>query len=390
VLEGQIRRQPADWFWVHNRWKLPRPKFLLATYKRGVADFRLSAERAPNRPSEICDLKSFPILIRASNWLGDAVMTVPAVRAIKRGRPDAHVTILTPAKLADFWKSVPEVDEVLAIEKSESVFAVARKLRDRFEVAILFPNSLRTALEVWLARIPRRVGYPGHRRAWLLNQVFIPKVKTPVPRPRHQVHHYLALADFVGAETRDEAAPLTNHQSPVTNHAPTIGLCAGAEYGPAKRWLPERFAEVVRAVRDRTGADWKLFGVEGDMPIADAIAMAAGGPLTYRVGQTTLAQLIAELRTCDLLLTNDTGTMHLAAHLGVPVVALFGSTEPALTGPLGPGHRILRHHVECSPCFLRDCPRDFRCMKAIRADEAIAAVEATLAARSRGALAPSR
>jgi lipopolysaccharide heptosyltransferase II len=388
VLEGQIRRQPEDWFWVHNRWKLPRPKFLLATYKRGVVDCGLRIAdcglRAPlaNPRSAIRDrqsLQPFRILIRASNWLGDAVMTVPAVRAIKRGRPDAHVTILTQGKLADFWKSVAEVDEVLAIEKGESVLAVARKLRAKaFEVAILFPNSLRTALEVWLARIPRRVGYPGHRRARLLNQLYIPKQKTPVPRPKHQVHHYLALSEFIGADIGGEKtqSAIRNPQSAI--RPPTLGLCAGAEYGPAKRWLPERFAEVVQTVRARTGAEWKLFGVEGDVPIADAIVMAAGGPLTYRVGQTTLAQLIAELRTCDLLLTNDTGTMHLAAHLGVPVVALFGSTEPSLTGPLGAGHRILRHHVECSPCFLRDCPRDFRCMKAITAGETIAAIEATL------------
>ncbi len=390
VLEGQIRRQPEDWFWVHNRWKLPRPKFLLATYKRGV---EVGSRKSGVGSGEAMDLQAslqpFRVLIRASNWLGDAVMTVPAVRAIKRGRPDARVTILTPAKLADFWRSVAEVDEVLTIAATESVFAVARKLRDRFEVAILFPNTLRTAHEVWLARIPRRVGYPGHRRAWLLNQVFVPKQKTPVPRPRHQVHHYLALADFVGAEAKGEAngdSGIVNggalpsiHPSPVTNHKPpTLGLCPGAEYGPAKRWPPERFAEVVQAVRARTGCAWKLFGVEGDVPIADAILMAAGGPLTYLAGQTTLAQLITELRTCDLLLTNDTGTMHLAAHLGIPVVALFGSTEPSLTGPPGTGHRILRHHVECSPCFLRDCPREFRCMKAITADEAIAAVKELL------------
>ncbi len=370
VLEGQIRRQPEDWFWVHNRWKTPRPKFLLATYKRGVVTGRAT-------------LQPFRILIRASNWLGDAVMTVPAVRAIKNGRPDARVSILTPAKLADFWQSVPEVDEVIPIAADESVFAVARKLRGRFEVAVVLPNSLRTGLEVWLAGIPRRVGYPGHGRTWLLNQIFIPKQKTPVPRPKHQVHHYLALAEFVGAEIACDFAPIPNPQSAIRN--PVIGLCAGAEYGPAKRWLPERFAEVVQTVRARTDCDWKLFGVEGDTPIADAILMAAGGPLTNLVGQTTLAQLIAELRTCDLLLTNDTGTMHLAAHLGVPVVTLFGSTEPSLTGPLGTGHRIVRHHVECSPCFLRECPRDFRCMQAITASEVVAAVEEVLAEAARSA-----
>ncbi len=216
TLETQIRRQPADWFWVHNRWKTPRPKFLLAGYKRGVVGnlgFRISdfgfgegasdvRNRPENQKSEIRIQKSlqpFRILIRASNWLGDAVMSVPAVRAIKAGRPDAHVTILTPAKLADFWKSVPEVDATIAIERGESVFTVARSIRADFEAAIIFPNSLRAALEPWLAGIPRRVGFPGHRRAWLLHQIFRPKKKKSPEAPRHQVGHYLALAEFCGA-----------------------------------------------------------------------------------------------------------------------------------------------------------------------------------------------
>jgi lipopolysaccharide heptosyltransferase II len=379
VLEAQIRHQPADWFWVHNRWKTPRPKFLLATYKRGVLVPGATASQSPTTDHQ--SLSPFRILIRASNWLGDAVMTVPAVRAIKRGRPDAHLSVLTQAKLADFWKSVAEVDEVIAIETGESVFAVARKIRRNFDAAILFPNSLRTALEVWLAGIPRRVGVPGHYRRWLLNQVFAPKKKKVAGRPRHQVHDYLALAEFVGADLEGALAfPITNHRSPIT--PPKIGLCAGAEYGAAKRWLPERFAETMRLVHEKTGCEWKLLGVEKDRPVADAILANAGVPSTDLIGRTTLAQLMDELRTCDLLVTNDTGTMHLAAHLGVPVVALFGSTEPRLTGPLGSGHRILRHHVECSPCFLRDCPFDFRCMKAIEVPEVVAAIEATLAAQT--------
>ncbi|MDR3402531.1 MAG: lipopolysaccharide heptosyltransferase II [Chthoniobacter sp.] len=373
MLEQQIRRQPEDWFWVHNRWKTPKPKFLLTTYKRGVA---LPADMPA------ADLQPFRILIRASNWLGDAVMSVPAVRAIKRGRIDAHVTILTPAKLADVWKSVAEVDDIMTIEPGESVFAVAKRLRWTFDVAILFPNSLRVALEVWLAEIPRRVGYPGHNRRALLNQVLAPKKKKKDPQfPRHQVHHYLALAEFVGADikgvlNRQSEAPRAQEARPI------IGLCPGAEYGPAKRWLPERFAEVVRIVHECTDAEWKIFGVEKDRAVTDTIVAAAAVPCTDLVGKTTLAELMEELRTCDLLLTNDTGTMHLAAYLGVPTVSIFGSTEPTLTGPLGPDHRILRHHVECSPCFLRECPIDFRCMTAIGTTEVVEAVLTALPDRT--------
>lgn len=365
VLEQQIRRQPEDWFWVHNRWKTPKPKFLLQGYKRGVA-------LAPGTTAK--DLQPFRIVIRGSNWLGDAIMSVPAVRAIKRGRIDAHVTILTPAKLADVWKSVEEVDEIMTIERGESIRSVAKRLRWTFDAAILFPNSLRVAMEAWLGEIPRRVGYPGHSRRSLLNQVFAPKKKKKDRKqPEHQVHHYLALAEFVGADIKGALKRLPE-MPPVKRERPVIGLCPGAEYGPAKRWLPERFAQVVRIVQEATGAEWKIFGVEKDRPIVDAIVTAAKVPCTDLAGKTTLEELMMQLRSCDLLLTNDTGTMHLASFLGVPTVSIFGSTEPSLTGPLGANHRVLRHHVDCSPCFLRECPLDFRCMNAIGATEVVEAV----------------
>jgi lipopolysaccharide heptosyltransferase II len=158
-----------------------------------------------------------------------------------------------------------------------------------------------------------------------------------------------------------------------------IGLCPGAEYGPAKRWLPERFAEAAAKITEQSSAQWILLGTKNDAAIGEQIAAAIGDHCVDRIGQTTLDQLIDELRRCRLLLTNDTGTMHLAALLGVPVVAVFGSTEPRLTGPLGNGHTILRHHVECSPCFLRECPIDFRCMKAVTTDEVAGAVLSMLA-----------
>ncbi len=368
VLEGMVRENPPDWFWVHDRWKTPKPKFLLSTYKRGVV-----------LPEDGVPLKPFRIVIRSSNWLGDALMSVPAVRAIKRGRPDAHVTILTPSKLADVWREVAEVDAIVGIEPKDNVFAVARKLRGGdFDAAILFPNSLRVALESWLAGIPRRVGYPGHRRSALLNQIPREKKKKQSAAPEHQVNHYLRLAEFIGAETG--GVPLVEARPPF-NRAKTarIALCPGAEYGPAKRWLPERFGEVMQHVSAEYDCAWVLVGVAKDLPIGEDILQHAGSARVENlIGKTTLAELIAFLRTCELLLTNDTGTMHLAAFLGVPVVAVFGSTEPALTGPLGEGHHVLRRHVACSPCFLRECPLDFRCMHAVESDAVAAAVQQLL------------
>jgi heptosyltransferase II len=378
VIEQQIRRAPEDWFWVHNRWKTPEPNFLLAHYKRGIyLPPGISAR----------DLKPCRILIRSSNWLGDAVMSVPAVRAIKSGRPDVHVTIAVPEKIAPMWKLISEVDAIIPLP-NVSFFPVVRLLKRqmRFDVAILFPNSLRVALESWLSGIPRRVGYRGHCRSWLVNQI-VREPRKPGP-PEHHSLRFLRVARECGAETSNIEVPNPNQTSSIQpsqgyglagKHQTLIGLCPGAEYGPAKRWLPERFAEAAAKITAQSSAQWILLGTKNDDAIGEQIAAAIADHCVNRIGQTTLDQLIVELRQCRLLLTNDTGTMHLAALLGVPVVAVFGSTEPRLTGPLGNGHIILRHHVECSPCFLRECPIDFRCMKAVSAEEVAGAVLSLLA-----------
>jgi heptosyltransferase II len=372
IIEHQIRVAPNDWFWVHNRWKTPQPNFLLARYKRGT---HLPAGVSPN------DLKPFRILIRSSNWLGDAVMSVPAVRAIKHSRPDAHVTIATPEKIAPMWKLIPEVDAIIPL-LNDSLFPVVSLLKRQsaFEVAILFPNSLRVALETWLSGISRRVGYRGHWRRWLVNQT-VAQPRKPAPSEHHSLR-FLRIARECGAETSSIQAPTANAAPAIAHRALKIGLCPGAEYGPAKRWLPERFAGAAAKISARSSAQWILFGTKKDAEIGDRIVAAIGDHCVNRIGRTTLDQLIEELRECRLVLTNDTGTMHLASLLGVPVVAIFGSTEPRLTGPLGNGHIVLRHHVECSPCFLRECPIDFRCMKAVTTDEVADAVLLILARRN--------
>jgi len=369
IIEKQIRVAPEDWFWVHNRWKTPEPNFLLARYKRGVyLPPGISAHA----------LKSFRILVRSSNWLGDAVMSVPALRAIKNGRPDARVTVAAPVNIAPMWKLVPEVDTIIPLPNDSLLPVISLLKRQRnFDVAILFPNSLRVALESWLGGIPRRVGYRGHWRRLLLNQT-VREPRKPGP-PEHHSLRFLRMARECGAETPNaQTLPQPSNTKPQTSK---LGLCPGAEYGPAKRWLPERFAEVAARVSAQSSAQWILFGTKDDVPTGDQIATAIGDHCVNRIGHTTLDQLIDELRECRLLLTNDTGTMHLAALLGVPVVAIFGSTEPRLTGPLGDGHIILRHHVECSPCFLRECPIDFRCMKAVRSEEVADAVLSILGER---------
>ena len=358
-VEAQIKKNPPDWFWLHNRWKTPSPRFLLRTYKRGIYV-----------PAEAKPLQLFRILIRSSNWLGDAVMSVEAVRRIKRGRPDAHVAILTQRKLVEFWRTVPEVDEFIAIESGENAWQVAQKIRNRFEVAILFPNSPRSGLEVWLAGIPRRVGYRRPWRDFFLNQ-FIPEPQ----QPSGSMHHsqiYLRIAERIGADL-DERLPEIPRS---VAESRTVGLCPGAEYGPAKRW--PYFSEAAKILAERHQLNWLIFGTTKERELAEDVARRIGPAATNLAGKTSLADLIRELQRCQLLLTNDTGTMHLAAHLGVPTVAIFGSTEPVLTGPIGTRHIVLRHQVECSPCFLRTCPIDFRCMEGVKVADAVAAVEKLL------------
>ena len=386
VLETQIDRTPADWFWVHNRWKTPRPKFLLATYRRGVA----------LRPEiQVEKLKPFRILVRSTNWLGDAVMTIPAIQAMARGRPDARITVLVPEKLAGLFAVVPGVAEVLPIPRNAGVFGVAAAIRRAgpFDAAVVLPNSLRSALEVRLAGVPRRVGFAGHRRRWLLDQIVseppgpfklagvAPDTILRVAPPRtHQSERYAHIAREIGAGVvstfGDSPADSAKAASMERGGFLRLGLCPGAEYGPTKRWLPERFAEAAKAIAGQRACEWVLFGVTKDLPLAEPIVQALGDRCENLIGKTTLAELIVALRGCHALLTNDTGTMHLAAWLGVPTVAIFGSTDPVLTGPLAPPERvrILRHQVECSPCFLQQCPLDLRCMKAVSVEEAIEAV----------------
>jgi len=366
AVEIMIRRKPENWFWVHDRWKTPNPAFLLAHYRRGIT-LPTGFDRSRLQP--------FSILVRSPNWLGDACMALPAVRALKNGRPDISITVLAPAKLAELWQKIPEVSGVILKESKESISQVAQRIRaaGRFDAAILLTNSTRSTLEIARAGIPRRIGYHGSLRAWLLDQI-VPEPKADGP-PLHHSLRYLHIVEHCGGEggSRWMAPPAP----PAYGAAWRIGVVAGAEYGPAKRWPLERFAEAIKKVAESMpAAEWLLFGGPGEKAMGEELSAAIQGVRHVNlVGQTTLSQLIDQIRTCRLVLTNDTGSMHLAAALGIPTVSIFGSTEPILTGPLGPGHVILRHHVPCSPCFRRECPfGHYDCLKGITPERVEAAV----------------
>ena len=369
VIESAIRDSPADWFWVHNRWKVPKPNFLLNRYRRGV--------HVPRE--EATTLRPFRVMLRSPNWLGDAIMALPAAQAISRGRPDIEITVVTRPNLAPFWRRVPFVHKVVPLAQKKRLFKDSQVIRQAgpFDVAVLLPNSLRTALEARWAGIAYVAGF-GNASSRFLLKTSPPTLPTLHP-PEHHGRRYLRLAHWLGAGI-DPAGPLTlprlsvSPKSLVDDQAMSVACCPGAEYGPAKRWPLERFAEVAAKVAQRRHTHWLLLGVAKDQPITGEVAEALGSSATDLAGKTSLDELIDILAGCRLLLTNDTGTMHLAAALQIPVVAIFGSTEPVLTGPITDNAIVLRIHVECSPCFKRECPLDFRCMTAVTVDSAVEAV----------------
>ena len=356
------------------------------------------------------------ILVRGVNWLGDAVMTTPALLRLREQFPGAHLALLTPEKLADLWLQHPAVNEIISFAAGESVFSVGKKLRaEKFDLALVLPNSPRSALEVFLAGIPQRVGHARPWRNFLLTQSVPCRAgalkmhkrsvgeiqqlisQTPNPRPEipasaHQIHEYLHLAAALGAK-REPLAPQLFVTAPEMEAAkikfgldritqPIFGLNPGAEYGPAKRWPVEKFIAAANEIQARTNCVWLVFGGRNDTELAGRITSAISGHasrITHQnlAGKTTLRELMALLKSCRVLLTNDTGPMHVAAALGTPVVVPFGSTSPELTGPGLPGdprHRLLKSAVPCSPCFLRECPIDFRCLNGLSAHEVVEAV----------------
>jgi heptosyltransferase-2 len=373
------------------------------------------------------------ILVRGVNWLGDAVMTTPALLRLREANPAAHITLLTHEKLAELWTNHPAVDAVLTFSKSGGVWSVAQKLRaGNFSIGLVLPNSHRSALELWLAGIPRRVGLARPWRNWLLTERVQPHAgfeemrKRPVdeirrliaarsgetspalpagPRSRsaHLLHFYLQLVAALGAspeplpsrlEVSGEELAAVKQRFSLNADVPWFGLNPHAEYGPAKRWPPERFLAAAAESQKRTHCRWLILGGPADVAPASELTNLLGrlcpsAPPLNVAGQTTLRELCALLKLCRVLLTNDTGPMHVAAAVGTPVVAIFGSTAPELTGPGLAGdahHRVMKSNAACSPCFRRVCPIDFRCMTGISVERVVEAILQASASSSPGSL----
>src|SRR5208283_334938 len=374
------------------------------------------------------------ILVRGTNWLGDAVMTTPALMRLREKFPEAHITLLTPEKLGDLWMNHPAVNETIVFASDENAFSVGRELRaGNFDLALVLPNSPRSALEVWLARIPQRIGYARPWRNWFLTMRVTPRPDAVKMQKRsvgeikrlvaannrsagvspasekiiaggtpallsntHQMHEYLHLAAALGANpeplppqlvvTPGEIEAVRKKFGLNEIERSLFGLNPGAEYGPAKRWPVEKFIAAAREIQNRTNCTWLVFGGQADAAsqrAADILSAEqnfrqdAGSTFLNLAGKTSLRELMTRLKVCRVLLTNDSGPMHVAAALGLPVIVPFGSTSPELTGPGLPGdprHRLLKSDAPCSPCFLRECPIDFRCLNGISVERVVEAV----------------
>lgn len=336
------------------------------------------------------------VLVRATNWLGDAVMSLTAIRAIRQVFPHAHLAVLARPSVAALYARETVIDRVIPYPAPKGLSArraFAAGLRaERFDCAILLQNAFDAALIVWLAGIPERIGYRRDGRGMLLTHAI--DVPEPGDIPRHERFYYLELLRRAGlierfpasgairldsiAEAREAGAA---HLGSLGVAGPVIGISPGAAYGDAKRWLPERFAETGRQLSGALAASVLIFGTAAERPLCETVAeplRRAGIATRNLAGETTLREFIDLAAACRLFLTNDSGAMHVASALGVRTVAVFGATDDITTGPTGELACVVREHAECSPCLLRECPIDHRCMTRVPAAHVAAAASLLL------------
>jgi heptosyltransferase II len=325
------------------------------------------------------------LMIRATNWVGDAIMALPALRATREKFPDAHIAIVARPYVADLYRDQGICDELIAYDpKGEHRSWRGRELlaanlrAGKFDVALLLQNAFDAAWLAWRAGIPERIGYARHGRSFLLTNSR--KVPRPGEIPPHEKFYYLELLRRAGwIDTLRDDSHIALHVPDASRHAAMqtllnagarpnatrIAVGAGASYGSAKCWPPERFAAALNDFLSHHDADVVLFGTAAEATVSVAIASELHCPPIDLTGKTTIAELPALLSHCHLFLGNDSGAMHVAAAVGLPVVAIFGPTDPDGTSPVTPRLSIVQQKPYCSPCFLRRCPTDHRCMKAV-------------------------
>ncbi len=321
-------------------------------------------------------------LIRMPNWLGDCVMALPVIESLKAAFSECLIDIAIKESLAGLGELLSSVNKTISLPENDAPKrrAVLAQARDGgYDLLLTLPNSFRSTWDLWTSKIPVRAGYTGSFRSFTLTHA----IKRPAKHSMSQADYFFRLAKSVYAELEVEkpklsiprGAFLKSESLLPPEKRPAIGVGFGAEYGSAKMWPAERFAELIDRLESM--ARIVLIGTDSDREMAAKVfALAKSSPLSL-VGKTDLPTLAATLKRLALYITNDTGPMHLAAAAGTPVLAIFGPTSPEETGPAGGNHILIYHGADCAPCWKRRCPTDHRCMTAITVDEvADAALEA--------------
>jgi len=326
------------------------------------------------------------IIVKMPNWLGDLVMATPVLADLRRAKPHAKITAMCTSGLAPLLQEDPNIDEIYAYKRPSGW--IHRKLHSEiieainaghYDLGILLTNSFSSAWWFWRGGVKKRIGFKDNMRSWLLSEaVAFPKNKAT----QHLVKTYKELLLPLGIPISSTKPKLYSSENesifakslfmPNANSKSIIlGVNPGAAYGSAKCWLPERFVEVTKKLLENPNVYVVYFGDSNGASLVDSICKQLPSERVVNLaGKTTLRELVALIKCCSLILTNDSGPMHIAAALDIPLVALFGSTNDTTTGPYGNGNGLVIHkHVECSPCYKRVCPIDFKCMKKIEVEE---------------------
>jgi len=331
------------------------------------------------------------ILIRGTNWIGDAIMTLPAIASVRAAYPKAHLAVLAKPPVTEIYRMFSAADEIIPYENKfdtpPGVFRLAWALRlKKFDAAILLQNAIEAAIISLAAGIRVRAGYNSDGRGFLLTHAIR---RTEDIFKVHQIDYYLEMVKALGCADVNRALHLETHISPATarevlqqylpgSSLPLIGIAPGATYGPAKKWLPERFAAAGDRLGSELNAQVVLFGGKTDWETAEQVRTSANSGMINLADQTTLQETIYLISQCRLFISNDSGLMHVAGALNVPTIAIFGSTNPVTTSPAGERTILVRQPTSCSPCLKKICPTDFRCMTMITVDDVVAAAGALL------------
>lgn len=324
------------------------------------------------------------IIVRMPNWIGDLVMSTPVLADLRASYPDATITAMVQGNLSHLLQEDPNIDEIFAFSKPSGWLRrtehrdLIQKLRTGdYDLGVLLTNSFSSAWWFWRGRVKLRLGYAGDWRSLILTHAI------PYPEnieKQHLVHTYKQLLNAVGlpetgtvpklyvSDLERQAASEQLELLGIPNASRIVGVNPGAAYGSAKCWLPERFKEVVHRLLDDPDIYVLFFGDKLGAPLVNDICNDMPSRVINLAGRTSIRELMAYIEACDVFLTNDSGPMHMASALGTPLLALFGSTSDVKTGPFNQG-RVIHKHVECSPCYKRECPIDFRCMTRIESEQ---------------------